>query len=216
MNVTTREMKDREEESKQERLGSTWLSVADGSVSDWHSVVRLHLEESDWPQPHLWPSGTATVMPAALAPGPARAMPTWSGYVPEHMANKSTLKLCLKCINSCDRGCNTHTHTHWELRCKTIQTGHTLLIYALWAHVCNYDWSGKRVSQWIMGTGHCDSQLFDDQSNHAKEALESFKSWYLLTECKTLQLLDEITSNMFSCSVLKKLRVKIPHFFASC
>lgn len=110
----------------------------------------------------------------------------------------------------------THTHTHWELRCKTIQTGHTLLIYALWAHVCNYDWSGKRVSQWIMGTGHCDSQLFDDQSNHAKEALESFKSWYLLTECKTLQLLDEITSNMFSCSVLKKLRVKIPHFFASC
>lgn len=33
------------------------------------------------------------------------------------------------------------------------------MIFALWAHVCNYDKSGKRVSQWIMGTGHCDTAV---------------------------------------------------------
>lgn len=127
-------MKDREEESKQERLGTTRLSVADGSVSNWHSVVRLHLEESDWPQPHLWPSGTAAVMPAALAPGPTRAMPTWSGYVPEHMANKSTLKWCLKCINSCDGDItHTYTHTHWGV--KPFRQG-THYWYLLFEHMC--------------------------------------------------------------------------------
>ncbi len=133
MNVTRREMKDREEESKQERLGSTWLSVTDGSISDWHSAVRLDLEESDWPQPHLWPSGMAAVMPAALAPGPARAMPTWSGYVPEHMANKSTLKWCLKYINSCDTGYNTHIHTLRGV--KPFRQG-THYWYLLFEHMC--------------------------------------------------------------------------------
>lgn len=116
----------------------TELSIADGRVSEWHSVVRQHLHQSLWTRLHLWPSAMGAVTPAALAPGPGRAMPTWSGRAPEHMANKSTLKWCLKYINSCDRRCYTHTHIYtytesWGV--KPFREG-THYWYLLFEHMC--------------------------------------------------------------------------------
>lgn len=188
-----RERSKAEKQKPQRKKGgsSTELSIADGRISKWHSVMRQHLHQSLWTRLHLWPSAMGAVVPAALAPGPGRAMPTWSGCAPEHMANKSTLKWCLKYINSCDRGCYTHTYTeNWGV--KPFGEG-TRYWYLLFEHMCAIMIKVENACHnglWVLVTV---TQLFNNRSHYAREASQIIgNDDGLLIEYKTKRILAEI------------------------